>query len=60
MIGKGGFSRVWKIQRKKDMKLLALKEMAKARILCKKSVNLVMNEKRLLSQLHHQYIIIDL
>ena len=55
MIGKGGFSKVWKVERKKDMKILALKEMAKARILAKKSVNSVMNEKQILSLLHHPF-----
>ncbi len=55
MIGKGGFSKVWKVEKKKDRKLFALKEMAKARILAKKSVNSVMNERKILSQLHSPY-----
>jgi len=55
MIGRGGFSKVWKVERKKDQKNYALKEMAKARILAKKSVNSVMNERKLLSQLKHPY-----
>ena len=53
MIGKGGFSKVWKVERKKDRRLFALKEMAKARILAKRSVNSVMNEKKILSQLRN-------
>ena len=53
MIGKGGFSKVWKVERKKDRRLFALKEMAKARILAKKSVNSVMNERKILSQLRY-------
>ena len=57
VIGKVGFSRVWKVERKKDRRVFALKEMSKARILAKKSVNSVMNEKHILSQLHNSYII---
>ena len=57
MIGRGGFSKVWKVERIKDRKLFALKEMSKARILAKKSVNSVMNEKRILSQLHNPFVL---
>ena len=53
VVGKGGFGKVWKVEKKKERKLLALKEMSKARILAKKSVSSVMNELKLLSQLHH-------
>lgn len=31
MIGKGGFGRVWKVEMKKTRKLLAMKEMSKAK-----------------------------
>lgn len=57
MIGRGGFSKVWKVSRRKDSMLFALKEMAKARILAKRSVNSVMNERRILSQLRHPFIV---
>ena len=53
MIGKGGFGKVWKIERKKFKTMYAMKEMSKARIVNKKSVNSVMNERKLLSQLKH-------
>eukprot|EP00826_Nyctotherus_ovalis_P017809 TRINITY_DN15263_c0_g5_i1.p1 TRINITY_DN15263_c0_g5~~TRINITY_DN15263_c0_g5_i1.p1 ORF type:complete len:277 (+),score=29.72 TRINITY_DN15263_c0_g5_i1:135-965(+) len=57
MIGRGGFSKVWKVSRRKDNALFALKEMAKARILAKRSVNSVMNERMILSQLRHPFIV---
>ena len=46
-IGKGGFGKVWKVQRKKakHKELYAMKEMSKARILTKRSVKSVMNER---------------
>ena len=53
VIGKGGFGKVWKIERKKFKTMYALKEMSKARIVNKKSVISVMNERNLLSQLKH-------
>jgi cell division protein FtsB len=46
-IGKGGFGKVWRVQRKKakHTELYAMKEMSKARILTKRSVKSVMNER---------------
>jgi len=48
-IGKGGFGKVWKVERKKDNLFFAMKEMSKARILTKRSVNSVLNERKILS-----------
>lgn len=53
VIGKGGFGKVWKVEKKKDRKLFAMKEMLKARILAKKSVNSVLNERNILSKLRN-------
>ena len=53
VIGRGGFGKVWKVELRKEMKLFAMKEMAKARIISKRSVNSVMNEKKVLCQLSH-------
>ena len=44
-IGKGGFGKVWKVEKKKNKKAFAMKEMSKARILTKRSVRSVMNER---------------
>ena len=57
VIGKGGFGKVWKVERKKFSTMYAMKEMSKVRIVNKKSVNSVMNERKLLSQLKHPFLI---
>lgn len=57
VIGRGGFGRVWRVEMKRDRQLFAMKEMAKARVLAKKSVNSVMNERKLLGALKHPFIV---
>ena len=54
-IGRGGFGKVWKIQRKRDEKVFAAKEMSKARIIYKKSVQSVINELKILSQIRNKF-----
>lgn len=54
-IGKGGFGKVWKIQEKKTLKIYALKVMSKAKVLSKKSVNSIMNERIYLAALNNPY-----
>ena len=44
---------MWKVERKKFRTMYAMKEMSKVRIVNKKSVNSVINERKLLSQLKH-------
>jgi serine/threonine protein kinase len=56
-IGKGGFGKVWKVEYKKTKEQFAMKEMSKARILAKKSVNSVISERQLLSGLKHPFIV---
>ena len=56
-IGRGGFGRVWKVIHKKTSKQLAMKEMRKDLIVSKKSVNSIMNERRLLGILKHPFIV---
>ena len=48
---------MWKIELKKTKKLYAMKEMHKARVISKRSVNSVMNERKLLTQLKHPLVL---
>ncbi len=48
---------VWKVQRKKDGLIYAMKVLSKAKIMHKHSVNSVMNERRLLALLNHKFIV---
>ena len=56
-IGKGGFGKVWKVEHKKTKVTYALKEMEKVRIINKRSVQSVMNERRLLAMIRHPFIV---
>lgn len=53
IVGKGGFGSVWKVQKKDDHKIYAMKILSKAQILYRHSVYSVMNERRLLAHLNH-------
>ncbi|OMJ78590.1 hypothetical protein SteCoe_21570 [Stentor coeruleus] len=56
-IGRGGFGRVWKVIHKKSGQLFAMKEMRKDLIVSKRSVNSIMNERRLLGILKHPFLV---
>ena len=56
-IGKGGFGKVWLVQRKSDNVYFAIKEMYKARILAKRSIGSVINERKLLANTKHDFIV---
>lgn len=45
------------MESKKNKQVYALKEMSKSKIISKRSVNSVMNERQLLSSLRHEFII---
>lgn len=57
IVGKGGFGRVWKVTDKKTRQVFALKVMDKAKIITKKSVKSVINEKDILSKLSYDHIV---
>lgn len=44
-IGRGGFGKVWKVDRRRKNQVFAMKEMSKARIITKRSIKSVMNER---------------
>ena len=52
-IGKGGFGKVWRAEKKKEKKQYAIKEISKARVLWKQNVSSVLNERKILNQLRH-------
>ena len=56
-IGKGGFGKVWKVDRKRKNQPFAMKEMSKARIITKRSVKSVINERQILAQLNNVHIV---
>ena len=56
-VGRGGFGRVWKVEHKRNKCHFALKEMQKLRVVSKRSINSVMNERKLLASLRHPFIV---
>ena len=57
VIGRGGFGKVWKIQKKKSDQMYAMKEMLKTRVIVKRSVASIMNERKLLATLRSDFIV---
>ena len=57
IIGKGGFGKVWRVKYKKTKEIFALKEMSKRKIIDKKSVKSINNERVFLSKLHHPFLV---
>ena len=57
IIGRGGFSKVYKVLYLKYNKIYAMKQMYKVEIIDKKSENDVLLELSLLSRIHHPFIV---
>ena len=57
IIGRGGFSQVWKVLYLKYNKIYAMKKMYKVEIIDKKSEKDVLIELSLLSRIHHPFIV---
>ena len=57
VVGKGGFGKVWKVEDKKNKKTFAMKETQKVKVISKKSVHSVINERNLLSQINHPFLV---
>lgn len=57
VVGKGGFGKVWKVTLKKTSQIYAMKEMHKSKVIEKRSVHSVMNERSLLSKFKHPFLV---
>lgn len=57
VIGRGGIGKVWKVQLYKPKVFLALKQMSKSKIVAKKMIDNVLQEKQILSSLYHPFIV---
>ena len=60
-VGRGGYSKVWRVKTHKDFDKetceFAMKEMAKGRIMLKKSIQTITNELNVLSELKSNFIV---
>lgn len=57
VVGKGGFGKVWRVEAKKNRQAYAMKEMSKSKVISKRSVNSVMNERQLLAEVQHPFLV---
>lgn len=56
VIGEGGYGKVWRVEMVRNKKAFAMKEMSKALVVMKKSVDNVLNERRILEGLSSPFI----
>lgn len=56
-LGRGGFGKVWRVKSKKTGYLFAMKEMEKAKVISKKSVLSIINERNLLQKMSHPFVV---
>jgi serine/threonine protein kinase len=57
VIGKGGFSKVWKATEKITKEKVAIKVMSKAKIYDRNSIQSILNEVDLLKKIKHPYLL---
>lgn len=57
VVGRGGFGKVWLVEDKHSKQIYAMKEMSKAKVIEKKSVNSVMGERMHLESLRHPFLV---
>ena len=57
IIGRGGFSKVWKVEYKQTKVYFAMKEMSKVKIIDNANIKNIKNERDLLSKLNHPFIV---
>ena len=53
-VGRGGFGKVYLVQEKQDKEWYAMKEMLKARVMLKDSIESVLNELHFLQMIDHK------
>jgi len=56
-IGRGGFGSVWKVKLKSTTDYFAAKVMSKAKIITRRSEDNIMGERKILSKIHHSFIV---
>ena len=56
-IGRGGFGKVLQVRHIKENEMYAMKEMLKARVMAKKSVESVMMELELMQRIRSEFIV---
>lgn len=56
VVGEGGYGKVWKVEMAKNKQLYAMKEMSKALVVQKKSVDNVLNELKVLQSLRSPFL----
>lgn len=55
-VGKGGYGKVWKVIERRGGRAFAMKQMSKAKVISKKSVASVMNERNYLARLSNPFL----
>ena len=56
IIGRGGFGCIWKVKLKTTNKFFASKVISKSKLIYKHNEQSILNEKKILSQIHHPFL----